>query len=60
MAKITIVTLFLAMAAIRNRPFHQLDIKNVLLHDDLEKEVYMKQPPRFDAQGEFGPVYKLC
>ena len=55
----TTVRLFLAMAAIRHWPLHQLDIKNVFLHGDLEEEVYMEQPPGFVAQGEFVLVCKL-
>jgi len=37
--------LFLAMKTIRHQPSHQLDIKNVFLHDDLEEEIYAKQLP---------------
>lgn len=35
---------FSTMVVFHHRPFNQLDIKNVLLHGDLEKEVYMEQP----------------
>ncbi|XP_062104310.1 uncharacterized protein LOC133815489 [Humulus lupulus] len=38
---------------------HQLDIKNAFLHGDLQKEVYMEQPPGFVAQGELERVCRL-
>jgi len=59
MAKIIIVGLFFAMTTISHLPLHQLDIKNAFLHGDLEKEVYMEQPPGFVVQGKFGMVCKL-
>ncbi|RDY10921.1 hypothetical protein CR513_04481, partial [Mucuna pruriens] len=58
-AKITTIRLLLAMAAIRHWPLHQLDIKNAFLHCDLDKEIYMEQPPGFAAQGGSGLVCKL-
>ncbi|KAL2329865.1 hypothetical protein Fmac_017446 [Flemingia macrophylla] len=58
-AKIPTIRLFLAMAAIRHWPLHQLDIKNAFLHGELEEEIYMEQPPGFVAQGESGLVCKL-
>ena len=36
-----------------------VDIKNVFLHGDLAKEVYMEQPLGFVAQGEIGRVCRL-
>nr|CAD1837532.1 unnamed protein product [Ananas comosus var. bracteatus] len=38
---------------------HQLDIKNTVLHSDLQEEVYIEQPPGFVAQGELGRVCRL-
>ena len=58
-AKIASVHLLLSMAAMSSWPVYQLDIKNAFLHGDLDKEVYMEQPPRFVAQGEFGLVCRL-
>jgi len=37
------------MAAMRHWPLHQLDIKNVFFHGDLEEEIYMEQPLGFVA-----------
>jgi hypothetical protein len=37
-----------------------MDVKDALLRGDLHEEVYMEQPPRFVAQGEYrGCVCKL-
>ena len=58
-AKIASVRLLLSMAAMCSWPLYQLDIKNVFLHGDLAKEVYMEQPLGFVAQGESGLVCRL-
>nr|KYP45441.1 Retrovirus-related Pol polyprotein from transposon TNT 1-94 [Cajanus cajan] len=58
-AKMTSVRLFLAMAAIRHWPLHQLDIKNAFLNGELQEEVYMNQPPGFIASGETHLVCRL-
>ena len=55
-AKITYVWLFISLAATYNWDLHQLDIKNVFLHGNLQEEVYMEQPPGFVAQGGIGKV----
>ena len=31
---------------------HQLDVSNAFLYDDLTKQVFVEQPPRYVAQGE--------
>ena len=58
-AKMTYVRLFISLAASYYWNLHQLDIKNVFLHGDLQEEVYMKQPTGFVAQGEIGRVCRL-
>ena len=58
-AKMTSVRLFISLVVTHNWDLHQLDIKNVFLHSDLQDEVYMEQPPRFVAQGETGKVCRL-
>ena len=58
-AKIASVRHLLSMAAMCSWPLYQLDIKNVFLHGDLAKEVYMEQPPGSVAQGVSGLVCRL-
>ena len=58
-AKITSVRLFISLTATYHWVLHQLDIKNVFLHGDLQEEVYMEQPPEFVAQGGMGKVCRL-
>ena len=48
-AKMTSVWLFISLATTHNWDLHQLNIKNVHLHGDLQEEVYMEQPPGFVA-----------
>ncbi|KAA0038222.1 Copia protein [Cucumis melo var. makuwa] len=43
--KLTSIRLFLSMAATHNWSLHQLNIKNVFLHGDLQEKVYLEQPP---------------
>jgi hypothetical protein len=45
--KPAIIRLVLSLAVSQGWTLHQLDVQNVFLHDVLEEEVYMKQPPRF-------------
>ena len=56
-AKLTFVRLFISLVASYNWNLHQLDIRNVFLHRDLQEEVYIKQSPGFVAQGE---IRKVC
>ena len=58
-AKMTFIRLFMSLVATHGWDLHQLDIKNVFLHEDLVEDVYMEQPPGFVAQGEIGRVYRL-
>jgi hypothetical protein len=41
------VRLLLSLAVTRGWSLRPLDIQNAFLHGILEKEVYMRQPPRF-------------
>jgi hypothetical protein len=57
--KAATIRLVLSVAVSRNWSLHQLDVQNVFLHDVLEEEVYMKQPPGFHDASHPGYVCKL-
>jgi hypothetical protein len=48
--KMTNVRVVIVMAATKGWSLHQMDVKNVFLHGDLLKEVYMEQPPGYVDQ----------
>jgi hypothetical protein len=48
-AKMTTLRAIIAMAAAKGWSLHQMDVKNVFLHGDLQ-EVYMEQPPCYVDQ----------
>jgi hypothetical protein len=43
----------IAVAASRGWLLHQMDVKNASLHGELQKEVYLDQPPGYESP-------KLC
>jgi len=57
MAKMDSIRLFIAMAALRQWPLHQLDVKNAFINGDLNEEIYMDQPPSFVAQLDWYVIF---
>jgi hypothetical protein len=49
----------LSIAVSRGWSLHQLDVQNALLHGVLEEDVYMRQPPGFEAKDKPHFVCKL-
>ena len=58
MAKMTTVRVLLSLARCYGWELMQLDVKNVFLHGDLEKKVFMNSPPSFPNEG-LGYVCRL-
>nr|GEX84728.1 hypothetical protein [Tanacetum cinerariifolium] len=46
-ARITIIRLLLALAAVHNLMIHQINVKTTFMNGDLKEEVYIKQPEGF-------------
>ena len=46
--RITSVMILIVIAASRHLEIHQMDVKSAFLKEDLENEIYMKQPERFE------------
>ena len=57
-AKMTTVRTILAIAASQSWRLHQMDMKNVFLHGDLQEEIYMKLPSGMTISSPHD-VYKL-
>ena len=55
----TSVCLFIFLVTSYDWDLHQLNIRNVFLHEDLQEEVYMEQPSGFVALGEIENVCRL-
>ncbi|GKB90112.1 DNA-directed RNA polymerase subunit beta' [Tanacetum coccineum] len=53
------VKMILAIATLRNREVHQMDVKMTFLNGDLEKVLYMNQPEGFMAPGLESKVCRL-
>ena len=46
--RIISIILLIAIAALRDLEIHQMDVKSAFLKEDLEIEIYMKQPEGFE------------
>jgi hypothetical protein len=58
-AKMTTVRATIVMAVVKGWSLHQMDVKNVFLHGDLQEEVYMEQPPGYVDQTNPNLVCRL-
>jgi hypothetical protein len=57
-AKMTTVRAIIAMATTKRWLLHQMDVKNVFLHGNLQEEVYMEQPLGYVDQTHPNLVYR--
>lgn len=52
MAKLHSIRVVLSIAANKDWPLHQLDVKNAFCNGEIQEEVYILPPPGFIPQGE--------
>jgi hypothetical protein len=57
--KMTTIKAIIAMVATKGWSLHQMNVKSVFLHGDLQEEVYMEQPPGYVDQTHFNLVCRL-
>jgi hypothetical protein len=58
-AKMTTIKTIIVMVATKGWSLHQMNVKNVFLHGDLQEEVYMEQPPGYVDQTRPNLVCRL-
>jgi len=58
-AKMTTIRAIIVMAVAKGWSLHQMDVKNVFLHGDLQEEVYMEQSPGYMDQTRHNLVCRL-
>ena len=57
--KLTIIRTVLELVAKEDLHLQQIDVKMTFLHGDLDEEIYMHQPHRFQGQGKEKMMCKL-
>ena len=58
-ARLQAIRIFLAYAAHANFKVYKMDVKSAFLNGELEEEIYVQQPPRFEDPNFPNFVYKL-
>ena len=58
-SKNTMVRVLIALVASKSWVLWQMDVKNVFLHGELDKEIYMEQPKGFESKAQPWYVCKL-
>ncbi|XP_071687777.1 uncharacterized protein [Rutidosis leptorrhynchoides] len=58
-AKIDTIRVLFSVAANKDLPLHQFDVKNAFLHGELKEEVYMEGPPGFSSNFKAREVCRL-
>ncbi|KAH9781357.1 hypothetical protein KPL71_008429 [Citrus sinensis] len=58
-ARLETIRLIIALASQNAWPVFQLDVKSAFLHGELQKEVFIEQPPGYVKLGSEHKVYKL-
>ena len=58
-AKIDTIRVLFSVAANKDWPYHQFDVKNAFLHGNIEEEMYMEAPPGYSQEFSTGKRCRL-
>lgn len=58
-ARLDTIRLVISLAAQKEWTIYQLDVKSAFMHGELNEEVFIEQPPGYEAKGNEQKVYKL-
>ena len=58
-ARLDTIRVVISLAAQKSWMIYQLDVKSAFLHEEIDEEVFVDQPPGYEQKGQESKVYRL-